>query len=251
MPASAAGRPLCHLLYTRKHSRERFVSWEGIGLRASERAYRWIRSRIASGDHPVGGHLKEEELAEAIGVSRTPVREALQKLAAEGIVEFVPHRGAYVATWSATDIEEIFDLRARLESYGARRAASGVSSEQIVRLRSLANQMDAAARTRSANAADLVAELNNEFHQIIVEAAHSDRLAPLVTGLIQVALVHRTFRRYSPRHLARSLAHHHELVDALEARDPDWAESVMRSHVRAALAALLDPERTVSEPDHG
>ncbi len=251
MSATAVGRALWHLLYTGKPSREGFVSREGIELRASERAYRWIRSRIVSGDHPVGGRLKEEELSEAIGVSRTPVREALQKLAAEGIVEFVPHRGAYVATWSATDIEEIFDLRARLESYGARRAANGVSHEEIVRLRSLANQMDAAAREGSANAADLVAELNNEFHQIIVEAAHSDRLAPLVTGLIQVALVHRTFRRYSPRHLARSLAHHHELVDALEARDPEWAESVMHSHVRAALAALLDSERTVGELDHG
>lgn len=220
-------------------------------MRASERAYSWIRSWIASGNHPVGGHLKEKELAEAIGVSRTPVREALHRLTTEGLVEFVPHRGAYVATWSATDIEEIFDLRTRLESYGARRAATGVSHEEIVRLRSLANQMDAAGREVSATSADLMAELNNEFHHIIVEAAHSDRLAGLLTGLIHVALVHRTFRRYSPRHLARSLAHHHELVDALEARDPDWAESVMRSHVRAALAALLATERSVGEPDHG
>lgn len=211
-------------------------------MRASERAYRWIHARIAAGDLPVGRHLKEEELADAIGVSRTPVREAIQKLTAEGIVEFVPHRGAYVATWSVSDIEEIFDLRARLESYGARRAATGVSGAKIARLRSLAHRMDAAARGTAPDAADVVAELNNEFHLIVVEAAHSDRLTPLVTGLIQVALVHRTFRRYSPRHLARSLAHHHELVDALEARDPEWAESVMRSHVRAALAALLEPE---------
>jgi DNA-binding transcriptional MocR family regulator len=79
---------------------------------AVERAYEAIRGGIFSGDHPAGSRLREEELAERIGVSRTPVREALRRLDAEGLVEFMPNRGAHVASWSEDDLREIFGLRA-------------------------------------------------------------------------------------------------------------------------------------------
>ncbi len=212
--------------------------------------YGLIRQAILDGVYPVGAHLREELLAEAGGVSRTPIREALRRLAAEGLVEFVPHRGAHVAVWTDLDLEEIFDLRARVESYAARRAAIKADLTQIMRLNALAHEMDALAATGSPGSLDQVAVLNNEFHGVIVEAAGSDRLSLMLDALVQLPLVHRTFRRYTPEHLRRSLAHHHELVDALRARDPDWAESVMCSHIRAALAVLIAADRGGLEERH-
>ena len=83
---------------------------------AAEKAYEAIRDGIVGGELPVGGRLREEELAGTIGVSRTPVREALRRLDAEGLVEFSPHRGAQVASWSDQDLDEIFGLRGVLVS---------------------------------------------------------------------------------------------------------------------------------------
>jgi DNA-binding GntR family transcriptional regulator len=201
--------------------------------KAAEKAYEVIRDGIVAGAYPVGGRLREEELAGSIGVSRTPVREALRRLDAEGLVEFLPNRGAHVASWSDHDLEEIFGLRAVLESYGAGLAATRVGPADLVLLRDLAAAMEEAGHHHQL---DVVAELNNRFHHTILRAAGNTRLVGLLSGLVQVALVHRTFRRYSPEALARSFAHHRELVAAFEAGDPEWASSVMRSHVLAARA---------------
>lgn len=205
---------------------------------ASVRAYHAIRQQILDGAHPAGSRLREESLSKTLGVSRTPVREALRRLAGEGLIEFVPHRGAYVAVWPDTDLEEIFDLRARIESYAARRAATRASPAQVLRLRTLAKEMDSLSLSPSTTAVDEVAVLNNHFHGSILEAAESVRLVTMLGSLIQLPLVHHTFRRYSNEALRRSLAHHGELVDAIAVRDPDWAESVMHAHIRAALATL-------------
>jgi DNA-binding GntR family transcriptional regulator len=203
--------------------------------KAAERAYEVIRDGIVTGDYPVGGRLREEELAGSIGVSRTPVREALRRLDAEGLVEFLPHRGAHVTSWSGSDLDEIFGLRAVLESYGAGLAATRVGPDDLALLHDLAAGMEEAGRHHQF---DAVAELNNRFHHTILRAAGNGRLVALLSGLVQVALVHRTFRRYSPEALARSFAHHRELIAAFGAGDPEWASSVMRSHVLAARAVL-------------
>lgn len=218
--------------------------------RPSQRAYEAVRAVALSPDRRPGERLKEEELAASLGVSRTPIREALRRLAAEGIVEFVPNRGAHVATWGGTDLEEIFNLRARLEGYAAFRAATRIEAAQLAQLAQLAERMDRAAASGGTRAIDRVTELNGAFHQLIVTAAHSQRLESLLAGLIQVSLAHRTFRRYSPEALGRSLAHHHELVAAMRAGDPDWAEAIMRSHIRAALAALMATNAETAQERH-
>jgi DNA-binding GntR family transcriptional regulator len=89
---------------------------------------------------------------------------------------------------------------------------------------------------------DKLTELNNLFHRMILEAADNSRLTSVISAVIQVPLVWRTFSHYTPDALRRSLAHHHELVAALAARDPEWAESVMRSHVRAAWHSIRSEE---------
>jgi DNA-binding GntR family transcriptional regulator len=209
---------------------------------AADRAYAALRAGILDGRYGPGTRLGEIETAAELGLSRTPVREALRRLGSEGLVESLPNRGARVRTWSADDLDEGYEVRALLEGLGARRAASRVTPEQLDRLAALADEMvtvDPSLGHRPAGDFDDLAALNAEFHALIVRASGSGRLGETLAAVVQVPLVLRTYRRYTPEALARSHAHHHEIVDALRAGDGTWAESVMRSHVLAARTVLL------------
>jgi DNA-binding GntR family transcriptional regulator len=203
---------------------------------SDDHAYRLIRSQILSGARAGGDWLRESDLAASIGVSRTPVREALRRLTAEGLVRYERNRGVQVAVWTVDDLEEIFSLRALLEPWACRLAATS-GSVDLDEVDRLAHDMDAAARGPVVDV-DRITELNNRFHQRILEGSKNRRLRSVVSSVVQVPLVWQTFSHYSDADLRRSLAHHHELVAALAAGDPDWAESVMRSHVRGAWNSL-------------
>jgi len=217
---------------------------EGRG--ATEYAYREMRRQIITGERAGGDWLREGDLATELGVSRTPIREALQRLAAEGLARHEPNRGVRVESWTSTDLDEIFSLRSILEPWGSARAATSGLAE-LDRLDRLAVEMDRCAAEERPDI-DEITRLNNEFHRLVLEAAGHGRLVHLVTAVVDVPLVWRTFSHYSPEALRRSLAHHHELVDALRAGDPDWAESVMRSHVRAAWSSIRDGQPSDGEP---
>lgn len=222
---------------------------------AVAKAYADIRRRIIAGDYPQGARLKEEDLSVEVGVSRTPIREALRRLAIEGMVELRPNYGAFVSTWSSKDLEQMFDLRATLEGSVAAMAAGRINGAIIGELRGLAERMDDAALERDAEALERIAELNDTFHKTILAAAESPRLSRLMGQLVELPIVLRTFNCYDEEGLRRSLGHHRELVAAFAARDPAWAEAVMRSHVLAAkhalLAAQLRYEAERQEPGAG
>ncbi|MDJ0653885.1 MAG: GntR family transcriptional regulator [Xanthomonadales bacterium] len=203
-------------------------------MKAAEKAYQELRSSIIDGSHPPGSRIIEQEVAAAAGVSRTPVREALRRLEAEGLLRFVPNQGAFVRSWNAQDVEDIFELRAMLEGYAARLAARSASDAQVAELQSLAEQQRDAARRRSRGWLNRVADLNARFHDLLQEAAQSERLAATLATLSNLPLVLQTFRDYQDEDLERSAHHHLELVEAIKARDPVWAESVMHAHVMAA-----------------
>jgi DNA-binding GntR family transcriptional regulator len=211
---------------------------------SEQKAYEMIRQAIVAGTHAAGEHLRAASLAEQLGVSRTPVREALRRLHAEGLVEFFPHRGAFVAGWSHEDAAEVFDLRLVLESHAAARAAKRLVPEQITLLTGLTDRMERHA-TGSERDIAAVTEANNAFHGLIIAAAANRRLAAMTAGVIEIALVARTFNYYSDVAFTRSIAHHRELIAAFHARDEAWAAAVMTSHIRAAyhvfVAALGDP----------
>ncbi|WP_203595965.1 FCD domain-containing protein [Actinomadura bangladeshensis] len=204
-----------------------------------DRVYTRLRADILDGVHPPGARLGEAELAEQTGSSRTPVREALRRLEVEGLVEVLPHRGARVPDWTPEDLEEIYDLRMLLEGAAARRAATRIEPKDTGRMAELCDLMEESAASGDGQDLDRVAELNAEFHGIVRAAAASTRLVSMLNAVVQLPLVMRTFHRYSPDDLARSSAHHRELVAALRAADGTWAESVMRAHVLAAKAVLL------------
>jgi DNA-binding GntR family transcriptional regulator len=153
-----------------------------------------------------------------------------------------------VTCWTDKDLDELFSVRALLEAYGAAQAAERATDAQVDTMSKLCDRMDALAEQAIAGAAaqdgqteevyHQIAELNNEFHEAVLAAAGNAHLQSLMGGLISMPLVQRTFMRYSPHRLSRSMSHHRELVDAIRAHDGNWASSVMNAHVRSARVEL-------------
>ena len=217
--------------------------------RASEQAYTKIRGLILSGNVLPGRPLTETGLAEAAGVSRTPVREALRRLEAELYVARTKSQRLFVADWSRDDIDEMFTLRAMLESHAAGRAALRIGPESLAELAAASDAVDDAVRANPPDIAKFVAE-NRRFHQIFIDAAASPRLAAMLTALVEQPIVLRTATHYSVDELQRSARDHGELVQALTARDTEWARSVMTAHIlRASHAfAAAMPGQLGAEP---
>ena len=212
-------------------------------MKAAERAYNTLRAGIIEGIHPPGARVTEQEVAATAGVSRTPVREALRRLEAEGLLRFVPHQGAFVTSWSDQDAEDIFELRAMLEGYGARLAVTKATSEDAAQLRSLAEAQSKEAADHSPGYLERIADLNNQFHRRLLQVAASARLQATLATISSAPLVLQTFRDYDGDDLNRSAHHHMEMVEAIEAGDGNWAESVMHSHVMAARRAFRSKHR--------
>jgi len=202
--------------------------------KAAQKAYKLVRDRILSGQYPPALRITEQEIADASGVSRTPVREALQRLQNEGFVRVAANQGAVVVDWSDDDANDVFELRALLEPYGASRAATRIGPEGIEKLRGLAQAQYQESERRAPGYKKRIGSLNSQFHRTLHEFAASPRLSMLMPMLIEAPLVMRTFTKYDEAELLRSASHHLEIVSALEARDPDWAAAITRSHILAA-----------------
>jgi DNA-binding GntR family transcriptional regulator len=203
---------------------------------ASAAASEVIREAIIDGRLAPGRRLKEEELAGELGMSRTPVREALLLLQSEGLVESIPRRGATVRSYAADDLDDMYQLRAVLEGYAARRAATRISAEDVARLDESCARFD---RLRAEDdLRDLVKE-NLFFHNVVLEAAGSDRLGPLVRKVIEIPLVYKSFYWYSPQQKLISEHYHRQLTRALGVGDAERAEMIMTEHVLEARDFLL------------
>ncbi|POR51946.1 GntR family transcriptional regulator [Bosea psychrotolerans] len=206
---------------------------------AVERVYVAIRSGIIDGTYPSGTPLRAEGLAIQLGVSRTPVREAFRRLDAEGLVRIVANQGARVTGWSRRAMEEVFGIRVRLESYAAELGATTLSEEAIDELDQLDVQMRNLAAGKATGFIDAIATANSRFHRIIVDGSMNQRLAAMISMVVETHLIGMTFRNYGPGDLARSMSHHSELVSAFRARNGAWASAVMQSHILAARSVVI------------
>lgn len=213
---------------------------------AVDSAYRAIRDGILAGELAQGSHITARQLAEETGLSRTPVREAMRRLDAEGLITFIPNRGAFVARWSDDEIEQIYELRVLLESFAAQVAAERVSDAEATELAGLADEMCRLVEQRPIDV-DAIALVNDRFHKKLLDACGNRRLRDLLGAITEVPLQRRTFRRYSFEQLRRSAAQHVELVAALSQHDADWARSVMTAHLRHARHTLLNHVDAVDE----
>jgi DNA-binding GntR family transcriptional regulator len=208
-------------------------------MMAAERALDVLRDLILEGKYQPGDRLGEVELAASLGMSRTPVREALRRLAAEGLVEVTSQKGARVTAWSQHELEHVFALRAHLEGFGAAEAAKLATDEQIDHLEEIARAIERHAAVSAEDYLAHVYELNSDFHGALLGVAGSSTLRNALAGLVHAPVLVRTLHAFDERAMWRSVHHHLEIVAALRARDPEWAESVMRSHLRSARASLI------------
>jgi DNA-binding GntR family transcriptional regulator len=192
----------------------------------------WLAQRIISGEEPPGTRLAEVKLAELAGVSRSPVREALRLLAAEGVVELVHNRGARVCDWSPQDIDEAYRLRALIEGYGAGLAARRADAACVRRLRVLQDRYEAAVAEGEHSGTS--AQCNDDFHAGVLEASGSARLSTLLTTVSSAPLVRRVLQGYSDDDRRRSILQHRDIITAIENGDDELATTAMSSHILAA-----------------
>lgn len=207
----------------------------GLPHSAAERAHAELRRRILDGRLTPGRRLKEADLAADLGLSRTPVREALSRLTIEGLLDFRANVGATVAVWSEQQIDLMFRIRSLIEPFAAEIAAPQVTDEEIDELRRLCAVMEEAARRETQADLARLAEANGGLHRLIIDATRSEQLIKLAMLALDAPLSLRIFGRYTPSEIERSMRHHREIVDALSHRDPAWAASAMRTHILASI----------------
>ncbi|GAB3493017.1 GntR family transcriptional regulator [Flexivirga lutea] len=199
---------------------------------AAERAYEAVLERIYDGRLAAGARLPEQALAADIGVSRTPVREAVRRLAAEGMVDVVPNRGAQVVSVTEKDNRELYTLRAELEPVAARLAVERMDASDLARLLDLHERMLDIVGSGHDRAE--LTSLNNAFHTLFIERCGNRHLGLAIGALMRPVLVTRTFRAYDHDSLLRSMRYHGDLITAARVRDGEWAEAVMRAHILSA-----------------
>ena len=202
-----------------------------------------LRERILRGDYPEGEPLRQDALADDLGVSRIPVREALRQLEAEGLVTFSPHRGAVVSTLSLDEIDELFELRAEIECDLLCRAIPRMTSEQLDRAIAVLDEFQDALRTGEATR---WGPLNWHFHAALYAPANRN----LTMGVLQK--LHQHSDRYFRMQVLlaqggeRGNAEHRAIADAVREKDSTSAAQLMRAHILGAgrsLLALLHEQR--------
>jgi DNA-binding GntR family transcriptional regulator len=216
---------------------------------SAERVADTLRALILDADLTPGSRLGEVELAERLGVSRTPVREALSRLAAEGLVEIIANRGARVATWTVAELEGVFDLRASLEPRLTGFAVPRATAADVANLDQLAHRMLEVGSPGPRQDLDALVPLNRAFHDRLTALADHPTLATALAAAIHPPIVRRNFHAYDEASLRRSLGHHLEIVAAVRAGDPAWAQAVMTAHICNARAVMVRAATAVTTQD--
>lgn len=199
------------------------------------RVYAELKRAIMAGEYAPGTRIVAEQIADALGVSTVPIREALLRLSGEGWVELSPHVGAIVPRFEPSEILETALIRGALES-----TATGLATPHLVRrdLAQLERQLDAMDRAAERGSGSYP-ELNMRFHLTIVAACPYPRMRDLVTQIAEKTTRFRTVTAL-PSYLPESQNEHRRLFDALQARDPDLAETIARRHIERAGRLLWE-----------
>ncbi|HEX2314537.1 MAG TPA: GntR family transcriptional regulator [Thermomonospora sp.] len=195
----------------------------------------YVREQIMSGAFRPGDFLRMDPIAEAVGVSNTPVREGLVALASEGFIQLVPRRGFVVASFTRQDVRDLFWAQAKLAGELAARAAKKITPAQIARLEAITEQHEKIAATGDK---DLIADLGHAFHREINLAADSRRLALLLAGVVK----HLPNRFYASleAQVESTRDQHPLLVDALRDHNARKARSLMEEHISESADYVIE-----------
>ena len=214
-------------------------------------AVEMIRQKLLAGDYVPGDRLGEAEIAGELGISRTPVREALRILSSDGLVEINKNRGARVAEWSEEELTNVFEVRIRLEGLAARKAAERATPEQIERLEHFAERVGFYSQPGDQRDVEQIAKYNADFHGELLTIAGSAALMAAMGRVTFVALLSRTRGSMDDAAFARSVNHHFEIIAAIRARQGQWAENTMRVHILSARSSLLKTMSTRKDEPTG
>lgn len=199
-----------------------------------EMAYEFLKSSVLSGHFNPGERLTEEHLAKKLGVSRTPVREALHKLESEGLIKPLETRGFIVSRDSKDEVEELFELRAILEGYALRIISEKISEEDLKQLdRLVAGAEDALRRKRMEEVFKWNTKFHDTLHGIVVD---KKRLHRLLVNIRKYVLRYRMDTLQYPDGGKRAVDGHRKILLALKLKDPDLCERMMREHIQEAKA---------------
>jgi DNA-binding GntR family transcriptional regulator len=234
VPTSAGlpGRTQSEPIFSGQHDRRKVADW----------VYEELKGAIVDLRLAPGEPLREATLAEQLGVSKTPIRQALTMLEQEGLVETTSFKGAVVAGYSRQDLLEIYELRELLENVAARAAADSMSEPDRARLDRISRQ---SRRLKRGNDPARLAALVSEFDDVLFDQVHNGRIRALIENLRAHLTRIGHLTEGIPGRIEASVDEHEKIVQAIAARDPDLAEQHMREHIRSVrddqLRALAGP----------
>ncbi len=198
-----------------------------------------IREMIRKGVLKKGDRIVEKPLCQAMGVSRTPLREALRLLSSEGLIELIPNRGGFVAEPSMKDIREMFQVMSILEGTCARECAKKIDDKGLTKLEKLFDKLEKYFEQENH---EKYMSVNHSYHTLVQELAGNKVLSEVINGLRQKILLYRYRQIYLPNRLNTSMQEHRDLQDAFRKRDPEAAERLMKEHLMRQCEVLESAE---------
>ncbi len=200
-----------------------------------------LRDAIRRGILEPGERLMEVQLAEELGISRTPVREAIRKLEQEGYVIMLPRRGTYVSDVSVKDVKEIFEIRSALESLAAELATLRIEPDELDKLRALLTEIEGQIERKAGM--DKIVATDVKFHGLLYQVSRNERLVAIISNLMEQLARFRTLSMSYPGRLQETLAEHRAMVEAIAAGDEDAARNAAERHMEQAEETLLKAMR--------
>ncbi len=201
-----------------------------------ELVFESLREAIISGLLPPSERLMEIQLAEEMGVSRTPVREAIRKLELEGLVVMIPRKGAYVAGMSIKDIVDVFEIRGALEGLAAELASERATDEELETMERYLVKI-----SEEIESGDLskVVETDTDFHTLIYKASRNSRLSQIINNLREQIQRFRTTSLSFPGRMKIALEEHRKIVEAVSSRDGELARRLAQEHIENAENTMM------------
>ena len=203
-----------------------------------ERVFHEIHEKILNGVYRDSEELREIALAEELGVSRTPVREALRQLELEGLVKIVPNKGAVVTAITKKDVKDIYMIRSMLEGLCARWATENITEEQLDEMEEILLLSEFYINKKKKEPTSQVVELDGKFHEVLYEASDSRIMKHLLSDFHKYVRLARRTSVENPERAEKSIEEHRALLEAIKAKDADKAEELANKHMLNVMKNL-------------
>ena len=204
-----------------------------------------LREDILSGVYKENEALREITIGEELGVSRTPVREALRQLELEGLVRIIPNKGAYVTGITSKDVKDIYKIRSMLEGLCARWATKNITEEQTIELEEIVLLSEFHLQKQEKEKILQVSELDGKFHKVLYEASDSRILEHMLSDFHKYVKMARMMSVGDKNRAAESVKEHKQILEAIKQKDADKAEILANQHIMNVMANLhmVDQEK--------